>query len=56
MNKKKSNKVIDELLGIGIGDAVGVPFEFRSRDMMKSNPEIPPYPTLPASGDQSEEV
>lgn len=34
----KSNKVIDALLGVAIGDAVGVPFEFSSRDRMKSNP------------------
>ena len=33
-----SNKVIDALLGVAIGDAVGVPFEFRSRDQMKANP------------------
>ena len=25
----KSNKVTDALLGVAIGDAVGVPFEFR---------------------------
>ncbi len=34
----KSNKVRDALLGIAIGDAVGVPFEFNSRDDMKLNP------------------
>ncbi len=34
----KSNKVIDALLGIAIGDAVGVPFEFSSREKMKLNP------------------
>lgn len=34
----KSNKVIDALLGVAIGDAVGVPFEFRSRDQMKKHP------------------
>jgi len=33
-----SNKVIDALLGVAVGDAVGVPFEFRSRAEMKSNP------------------
>lgn len=32
------NKVIDVLLGVAIGDAVGVPFEFSSRDKMRSNP------------------
>jgi len=32
------NKVTDALLGLAIGDAVGVPFEFSSRDKMKTNP------------------
>jgi ADP-ribosyl-[dinitrogen reductase] hydrolase len=34
----ESNKVIDALFGVAIGDAVGVPFEFSSREKMKSNP------------------
>ena len=34
----ESNKVIDELFGVAIGDDVGVPFEFSSRDQMKSDP------------------
>lgn len=34
----KSNKVIDALLGVAIGDAVGVPFEFSSRQKMKTQP------------------
>jgi len=34
----KSNKAIDALLGVAIGDAVGVPFEFSSREKMKLNP------------------
>jgi len=34
----KSNAVIDALLGVAIGDAVGVPFEFSSRERMKSFP------------------
>lgn len=33
----KSNKVIDALLGVAIGDAVGVPHEFTSRDEMQAN-------------------
>ena len=33
----KSNKAIDALLGVAIGDAVGVPFEFSSREEMKLN-------------------
>jgi len=34
----KSNQVADALLGVAIGDAVGVPFEFSSRDQIKTNP------------------
>lgn len=34
----KSNKVTDALLGVAIGDAVGVPFEFNSRDKMRTEP------------------
>lgn len=34
----ESNKVIDALLGVAIGDAVGVPFEFKSREEMRLNP------------------
>ena len=34
----ESNKVIDALFGVAVGDAVGVPFEFSSREKMKSNP------------------
>ncbi|MDA9773840.1 ADP-ribosylglycohydrolase family protein [Saprospiraceae bacterium] len=34
----ESNKVIDALIGVAVGDAVGVPYEFSSRDKMKSNP------------------
>ncbi|NER15090.1 ADP-ribosylglycohydrolase family protein [Leptobacterium flavescens] len=34
----ESNKVTDALFGVAIGDAVGVPFEFSSRDKMASNP------------------
>lgn len=33
----KSNKVIDALLGVAIGDAVGVPYEFISREEMLTN-------------------
>lgn len=36
----KSNKVIDALLGVAVGDAVGVPYEFSSRDEMQANPTI----------------
>lgn len=36
----KSNKVSDALFGVAIGDAVGVPYEFSSRDKMKSNPAV----------------
>ena len=34
----KSNRAIDALLGVAIGDAVGVPYEFSSRDEMQDNP------------------
>ena len=34
----KSNKVVDALLGVAIGDAVGVPYEFTSREEMQANP------------------
>ena len=33
-----SNKATDALLGVAIGDAVGVPFEFRTRAQMQANP------------------
>ncbi len=32
------NKVQDALLGVAVGDALGVPFEFCTRDQMKKNP------------------
>lgn len=35
---KTDNKVIDALLGVAIGDAIGVPYEFRSEDRMKADP------------------
>ena len=34
----KSNKVLDAIMGVAIGDAVGVPFEFSSRQDMQENP------------------
>lgn len=34
----KSNKATDALLGVAVGDAVGVPFEFSSREEMQKNP------------------
>lgn len=34
----EKNKAIDALLGVAIGDALGVPFEFRSSQAMKNNP------------------
>jgi len=33
----QSNKVTDALFGVAVGDAVGVPFEFSSREAMKSD-------------------
>ncbi len=35
---EKDNKVRDAILGIIVGDALGVPFEFSSADQMKVNP------------------
>ena len=34
----QKNKVVAALLGVAIGDAVGVPFEFSSRAIMKTDP------------------
>jgi len=34
----KTNKVLDALLGVAVGDALGVPFEFRSRQQMADTP------------------
>ena len=34
----KSNKVLDALLGVAVGDAVGVPYEFSTREAMQANP------------------
>lgn len=38
VSNKKEIKTIDALLGVAVGDAVGVPFEFSSREKMQSNP------------------
>lgn len=35
---ERANKISDAFLGLAVGDAVGVPFEFRSREMMEENP------------------
>lgn len=35
---KSENKVLDALLGVAIGDALGVPYEFSSREDMIKNP------------------
>ncbi len=34
----ETNKVIDALLGVAVGDAIGVPFEFKSREEMQQHP------------------
>lgn len=34
----KSNKVVDALLGVALGDAVGVPYEFTPREELHANP------------------
>jgi ADP-ribosyl-[dinitrogen reductase] hydrolase len=37
-NIKAKNAITDALLGVAIGDAVGVPFEFSSKEQMRDNP------------------
>gem|GEM_PF-120010 len=37
-SKMKYNKIQDALLGVAVGDALGVPFEFCTSDQMKKNP------------------
>jgi ADP-ribosyl-[dinitrogen reductase] hydrolase len=37
-NIKAINVITDALLGVAIGDAVGVPFEFSSKEQMRHNP------------------
>lgn len=37
-SKMETNKVTDALLGVAIGDALGVPYEFSSREKMSTNP------------------
>ena len=34
----KRNKVLDGLFGLCVGDALGVPVEFKSRSSLKENP------------------
>jgi ADP-ribosylglycohydrolase len=34
----QSNKVLDALIGLSVGDALGVPVEFKAREMLKNNP------------------
>ena len=34
----KEDKILDALLGVAVADAVGVPYEFKSRKMMDANP------------------
>lgn len=34
----ESNKITDSLIGLALGDALGVPYEFSSRDKMKNSP------------------
>ncbi len=38
INNMKSKKIIDSLLGVAIGDAIGVPYEFKSRGAMLQSP------------------
>ena len=34
----KTNKAVDALLGVAIGDALGVPFEFKRKPEIDKNP------------------
>jgi len=36
----KKNKVLDALIGMAVGDALGVPVEFLSRDFLKTSPVV----------------
>jgi ADP-ribosylglycohydrolase len=36
----QSNKVLDALIGLSVGDALGVPVEFKAREMLKNNPVV----------------
>ena len=38
MVKRKENKWLDGIMGVVVGDALGVPYEFKSREDMKQDP------------------
>jgi ADP-ribosylglycohydrolase len=38
MYMTEKNKAVDALLGVAVGDALGVPFEFNTSDQMNANP------------------
>ena len=38
MGRHEENKWLDSIMGVVVGDALGVPYEFRSRDEMKKDP------------------
>ena len=38
MGRRQENKWLDGIMGVVVGDALGVPYEFRSRDEMKPDP------------------
>lgn len=40
ISKKMKNKIVSGLFGVGIGDALGVPVEFKSREYLKANPVV----------------
>jgi ADP-ribosylglycohydrolase len=39
-NKKMQNYITDILLGVAVGDAIGVPVEFRSREYLSVRPVV----------------
>ena len=38
MGRHEENKWLDGIMGVVVGDALGVPYEFRLRDEMKQDP------------------
>ena len=38
MGRQEEHKWLDSIMGVVVGDALGVPYEFRSRDEMKKDP------------------
>ena len=39
MGRRQENKWLDGIIGVVVGDALGVPYEFRSRDESEADPD-----------------